>query len=88
MSSAAIKLAPQLQFPPRVPLCHSTALKTIFPDINKTLLVVGHDHETVCVTFQPYLSEFLTMLLEHLERTSQVPPRRRRQAGVKKAYGA
>ena len=38
-------------------------LKTIVLDMDNTLLVAGDDHDTVSLTFQPYLGEFLAMLL-------------------------
>ena len=39
------------------------SLKTIVLDMDNTLLVAGDDHHTVSLTFQPYLGEFLAMLL-------------------------
>ena len=39
------------------------SLKTIVVHMDNTLLVAGDDHDTVSLTFQPYLGEFLAMLL-------------------------
>ena len=39
------------------------ASKTIVLDMDNTLLVAWNDHDTVSLTFQPYLGEFLAMLL-------------------------
>ena len=43
--------------------CGREASKTIVLGMDNTLLVAGDDHDTVSLTFQPYLGEFLAMLL-------------------------
>ena len=47
----------------RLCLFRQGSLKTIVLDMDNTLLVAGDDHDTVSLTFQPYLGEFLAMLL-------------------------
>ena len=39
------------------------SLKTIVLDMDNTLLVAGDGHDTVSLTFEPYLGDFLAMLL-------------------------
>ena len=39
------------------------SLKTIVLNMDNTLSVAGDDQDTVSLTFQPYLGEFLAMLL-------------------------